>query len=168
MVESNIEKRLSKQVDSAVDYISIWAKQRLDEWRLDARNPVITKTDSGLQIGHYQLLRSGDRWERRSPSEQGGELYFNKNIAVIHTLFEFTGRRKLADDILQHNNRICKLTTDLLHYKNGKTRALKKDNYNLADAFDARINLAQSQIDSSWFQLQKTLGLTKYIKIWKD
>jgi hypothetical protein len=168
MVESNIERKLNNRVDSALDYISIWAKQRLDEWRADARSPVITKISNGFQIGYVKVIKQNDRWISSSISSDDHSVYINKNVAVIHTLFEFTGHRRIADDILRHNDRICKLTDDLVHYRNGKSRALKKDNYDLADVIDARINLAQSQIDSSWFQLQKTLELTKYIKIWKD
>jgi hypothetical protein len=156
-------------VEQAIKYINDWKKKELFSLATtpskDLPICIPIKKDAYL-IGRHGLKRHGDKWVIIDSADSVEYLFIRRSTAIIYSLCTQTGRQKLAHKILQHESSVIKITDDVETFKFRKETARRKHDYWRVDHFDIMENCATYKLEAAKNQLEKSLQLAKYFKIW--
>lgn len=159
-----------QQVEQAIKYINDWKRQELFNMvkaRPSRETPIcIPINQNTYLIGQAGLKKTGSRWTIIEGPEGAEHSFTKRSTAIIYTLCKQTGRQKLADKILQHETKVTKVTEDVETFRFRKDSAIRKRDYWRVDYFDIMENCAAYKLESAKNQLEKSLQLAKYFKIW--
>jgi hypothetical protein len=94
-------------------------------------------------------------------------FFTSQSSAVAYALCNQTGRVRMADEILAKDAKLVELQIKLANYQYNLSFARKKKDYWRVDLFSILTENVIMQLEDAKNQLQKTLNLTKYFKIWE-
>jgi hypothetical protein len=156
-------------VVQAIKYINDWKRRELLSLATtpskDIPICIPIKKDAYL-IGRLGLKRRGDKWVVIDSVDNAEYLFIKRSTAIIYSLCTQTSRQKLACKILQHESSVIKITDDVETFKFRKETARLKRDYWRVDHFDIMENCATYKLEAAKHQLEKSLQLAKYFKIW--
>jgi hypothetical protein len=162
---------IKQQVDRAVQYVDNWKMRELQRMATNQKGPIpicvpIGKT--AYVVGLYGVRKDGLIWTTINSRDDSTHSFSRRASAIVYTLCNQTGHKRLAKDILQHDTNVIKITEELetLSYK--KSRALSKKDYWRLDHFDIMSSSAEFRLDDAKTLLEKSMHLAKYFKIWNS
>lgn len=157
------------EIDQTVQYVRQWQRDELARLLLKTKTqtPVCVKIDSNTYIvGRYAIKKQNNIWYSMDSRDETEYQFNSKLSAVLHALCDIKGRNELAKEILEYDNRVLKLSNDLEIYKHRRRTSYLKKNYWRSDYFKIREDSAKYQLVEAKKQLQKSIELAKYYKIW--
>ena len=163
---------IKQTIEKAVSYVTEWKRKQLVSLALkpDPKTiPVcipITKTD--YVIGQYGLKRVPNKYWQIHNSITGKEDRFvNRTSAVVYCICEQTGKPKLAKEVLEYNSQLLRMYSRLEEFKYLQDRACKKKDYWRVDYYTIMAESAEFAIHDAKNQLEKSINLAKYFRIWE-
>lgn len=159
-------------LDAAADVISIfvktWAKREIKDIIGEDKTPVlIPLRNDGLQVGRFSIIKTGTMWELQNYYKERLHLFYDKRSAVLYCILYNKNWFKSAADVLARDTTVGKLESQLVYYTNSIKQAAKKKNYEKLDIAASRYYDASECVKSARNDLEKTLRLNKYLKIWE-
>lgn len=156
-------------IEQAIKYINDWKRRELltmvttPSKEIPVCVPI--KKDTYL-IGRMGLKRNGTKWTVIDSIDSAEYQFTKRSTATIYSLCNQTGRMKLAQKILQNESAVIKIAEDVETFKFRKETALRKQDYWRFDHFYIMENSAAYKLEAAKNQLEKSLQLAKYFKIW--
>ncbi len=163
--KSHSRKKLNKNqlVDHAANYIINWTKQELKKFNTQ---PVVIQTgDYEFLVGKYRIKGISKKCWSVHVHDQLQHDFTCKANAILYSLCETNCDFDAAKDLLELDNQIGKLETDLEQYKH--TLALTKDKFKTELYFHRYLH-TKYQYQSLNEILKKTLKSAKYTKFGKQ
>jgi len=157
-------------VTQVVKYINDWKKKELFQL---AANPkpgtipiCIPVGKTSYVVGRYGVMKEGAVWAAVNSSNNDRYNFSRRATAIVYTLCEQTGHRKLAQSILHHDANVIKIAEELEAYTYKKECASRKRDYWRVDHFNIMAASAEFRLSDAKNQLEKSIQLAKYFKIW--
>lgn len=168
MAASSIKNDLGKfLVNLAIDRVDKWARKELEIIRHSKDIPFcIPLTPNKWAVGSFEI-------HHQSPTAfvviQGDNLihtFYSKQAAIFYTVFSKLHYYKMADKLLSKDQKVGKCYNDLEFYsKKLKNHKVSKNDFKY-QLYYSRYLEAKSLFNLSIEDLEKTLNLAKYYKIW--
>ena len=162
----------AKTVETAAElvagYVKSWAKTEIN--RIVGLNhvPVIIPLKNGYKVNSQTVLKqSNDTWRLNNVNNELIHVFFDRRSAVIYSILSQQKKYTVADEIQLKDSRVNKLYTDFQHYESSMRRASKKKNYSAIDVLASRYYDTQEMLYYAKNDLEKTLRLNKYLKVWE-
>lgn len=161
---------IKQSIQRAVEYVDNWKRNQLINLALaPSKNlPIFVpvRKDAYL-IGHFGLKRDNGLWEVCNTYTDETKIFNYRTSAIVYSICSQTGRVKLAQEIAKHDDKIlrCKERVELFRLR--KESAKKRQDYWRFDYFYIMCNSAEFELEEAKIQLEKTLNLAKYFKIWE-
>lgn len=163
---------VNQAIDAAVDYVKTWKRKELISL---ATNPptnalpvcIPVKKDAYV-IGRHGLKKDNSVWTLHTQDFRESYEFVYRSSAVVYSICSQTGRRKLAQEILTSNQEILRLQTRLteFQYLFDKARRKKDKDYWRLDYYTIMIESAEFAVIDAKNELEKSINLAKYFKIW--
>ena len=158
-------------IEKAVNYINDWKKRELHSMAMNQRTAIpicvpISKT--AYLVGRFGVKKIGSVWQVTDSRDMKELLFGQRSTAVAYTLCTQTGHIKLARQLMEHDAAVARLTEQLTAYSHKRICAQRKKDYWRMDHFDIMSATAEFQLEDAKNQLEKTLHLAKYFKIWDN
>lgn len=171
--KSSVEKIVQVAVlDAAADtisgFIKTWAKKEIRDIIGKDKMPVlIPLRNNGIQVGRFSIVKTGTMWELQNYYKERLHLFYDKRSAVLYCILYNKNWFKSASDVLDRDNNLGKLESRLTYYANSIKQAAKKKNYEKLDIVASRYYDTLECVKYARNDLEKTLRLNKYLKIWE-
>jgi hypothetical protein len=165
-------EQIEKRIDQAVQYIGDWQRRELISIALNKQPKSLPicipiKKDTFV-VGQYGLKRTGKLWEVTSSTSEK-ILYFSRRLTgLVYLLCLQTNHFKLAKEILQYDNKILLLTEEVEIFRHSIERARRKKDWWRYDLFINLVTHVEFQLEDTKNQLEKSIVLAKYFKIWDN
>lgn len=165
-------EQLEHSIKQAVQYINDWQRKELLSIAINKQPgslPVCVpiKKDAYL-VGSFGLKRTGRLWEVTSPSNDK-VLHFSRRLSgLVYLLCLQTNYGKLAREILQHDNKVVQLLENIELFKHGLEKSRRKQDWWRYDHFTNLLSNAEFRLEDAKNQLEKSIVLAKYFKIWDN
>ena len=160
---------IEQGITATVEYVNRWKERELFAMALNPTKelPVcVPISKNAYLIGKFGVRKTRQGWVAKDSGNEN-EFHFCKRAnAVVFTLCEQTGHRKIAREIQKHDADITKLTDDLNVYNTRKLSALNKKDYWRYDYFTIKAQSVEFKLEEAKNQLEKSMKLAKYFKIW--
>lgn len=164
-------RQLKQGIDQTVQYVNDWQRRELLAMALTKKAqtlPVCIPFDNNTYIvGQYGLERDNDLWLVTSSQDQQQTYFSTKLTALIYLICLQTGRHDLADTINKQDNSMINLAQELSSYKRGQKQAERKKDWWRFDYFNNLASNTEIKLSEAKNQLEKTIVLAKYFKIWE-
>lgn len=163
--------QVKQGIEKAVKYINDWKQRELHSMAMNQRTAIpicvpISKT--AYLVGRFGVKKHGNVWQVKDSRDMSEYLFGQRSTAIAYALCTQTGHIKLARELLQHDASVARLTEQLTTYVHKRTGAQRKKDYWRVDHFDIMTSTAEFQLEDAKNQLEKTLHLAKYFKIWDN
>jgi len=159
---------LDAAADTISGFIKTWAKKEIKDIIGKDKMPVlIPLRNNGIQVGRFSVIKTGTMWELQNYYKERQHLFYDKRSAVLYCILYNKNWFKNAADVLECDNNLGKLESQLLYYTNSIKQAAKKKNYEKLDIAASRYYDAVECVKYARNDLEKTLRLNKYLKIWE-
>jgi hypothetical protein len=93
--------------------------------------------------------------------------FSNKQSAVLYSILVQQQKYTTADSVLRADQVLSKLESDFLHYSHNMRQASQRKNYEAMDILAARYYDTKLRLEEARTELQKTLRMNKYLKVWE-
>ena len=158
-------------IQQAVDYVNDWKQRELHSMAMNQKTQIpicvpISKT--AYLVGRFGVKKIGTMWQAKDSRSLLEYNFSRRTTAIVYTLCEQTGHAKLARDLLHHDTNVVKLTEQLELCVIKKDRARRKKDMWRFDHFDIMHCAAEFELEDARNQLEKTIHLAKYFKIWNS
>jgi len=165
-------EQVKQGVVNAVQYITHWQRQELISLSMNQKPgslPVcIPVGKEAYVVGNYGLRRIGKVWQVTSTRTEN-KLHFSKrSTALIYLLCSQTKYPKLAAEILQQESTIIKLLEELDHFNYSLDKSKRKRDWWRVDHFTNLASNVEFKLLEARNQLEKSVDLAKYFKIWDN
>ena len=160
---------VQSEIEQTVQYVQRWQRSELSKLLLQNKTPVpvcVEINPNTYIIGRYAIKKLNNLWYSLDSRDESEQKFNSKLSAVLHALCDLRGRKELANEILEYDNRVMKLSTDLAIYKHRRLSSIRKKNFWRSDYFQIREDSTNYQLEEAKKQLQKSINLAKYYKIW--
>jgi len=173
-IDSETADQINQAIETAVDYVNKWKRKELIN--------IVTSPDksAGLPvcvpikknayiIGKHGLTKDDNIWRLTEANTNQSHLFVYRSSAVVYSICTQTGKPKLAQDILKCNQDIIRLQTRLEEFKylSDKAKRKKDKDYWRLDYYTIMTESAEFDIIDAKNQLEKSINLAKYFKIWE-
>jgi len=149
-------------------YVKSWAKTEVERIINQEQIPLIVPVKNGVQVGRYRVTKnSHDSWQLTDAFNEVMETFVDKRSAVMYSIHYQLKRYKSADTILGFDKKLSKVQADYQHYQHSMQRAIKRKDYPTIDVLAARYYDTQYLLTEAKNDLEKTLRLNKYLKVWE-
>ncbi len=149
-------------------YVKSWAKTEVERIIHEEQVPLIVPIKNGVQVGRYRITKNHhDMWQLSNTFGEQMELFVDKRSAVLYSILYQQKRYKAADTILGFDKKLSKVQADYQHYHHSMQRAIKRKDYPVIDVLAARYYDTQYLLTEAKNDLEKTLRLNKYLKVWE-
>jgi hypothetical protein len=175
--KSKIKRQAVKQVKAemietaanlASMYVRDWAKTEVNRLIFEKSSPVLVPIKNGLQVNLYKVIsQSNNGWSVLNRFNESIAKFTNKKSAVLYSILVQQQKYSTADSILQADQVLSKLESDFLHYSHSMHQASQRKNYEAMDIMAARYYDTKLRLDEARFELEKTLRMNKYLKVWE-
>jgi hypothetical protein len=157
---------LKKEIDHTVEYIDHWQKRELSLLLLKNIPILVPLGTNALVVGRFAVKKHDDFWHTMDTRNDKERKFKFKNSAILYALCDLKGHSELADEIFSYDNQVVKLSNDIEIYKYRHDTASKNKDYWRADYFSILCGSSQYKLEDAVRQLQKSINLAKYYKIW--
>ena len=169
---SEIERQVQlKTVETAAEiiskYVKTWARKEIVQLIHDNKIPVLLPTRSGILVGKYLIIKFNGIWELRNDYNERLQVFYDKRSAVLYSIMYSRNWFKSASEILIKDNALGKLEVELTYYTASMKRAVNNKDYSKVDIIASRYYDAVQAVKLAKNDLEKTLKLNKYLKIWE-
>lgn len=170
--QSEIERQVQiKTAETAADiiskYVKTWARKEVVQLIHSNRVPVLLPTRNGILVGKYLIVKLNGMWELRNDYNERLQVFYDKRSAVLYSIMYGRNWFKSASEILTKDNILGKLEVELTYYTASMKRAVSSKNYSKVDILASRYYDAVEAVKTAKNDLEKTLKLNKYLKIWE-
>jgi hypothetical protein len=149
-------------------YVKSWARDEVNRLIHQEEIPLIVPIKNGVQVGRYRVTKNThDMWQLLDVFGEAMELFVDKRSAVLYSILYQLKRYKAADTILGYDKKLSKVQADYQHYHHSMQRAIKRKDYPAIDVLAARYYDSQYLLTEARNELEKTLRLNKYLKVWE-
>ena len=157
-----------KQItDLATSYFKFWTNRELGVMQRDERNPICLTTNSGYRIGLYSLtVNKNQTCEVFDPNHESVHVFNDKISAVLYVVYIIKNRLTTAWEILALDCEINKNYADVQAMRLSQKRARTKKDYETVDIRQARLDIAQKQLETAQDKISKIHLHAKYNKVW--
>lgn len=169
-----MENQLNTAIDQAVEYVDQWKRKELFSFAINPPKsdtiPVCIPIGKNTYvIGSFGLKKNDTVWTVTSADRRVNYNFMTRSSAVVYSICVQTGRKKLAQDILDRNNDLFRLQNRLVEFQYLQAKAQKKKDkdYWRLDYYTIMAESAEFAIIDAKNQLEKSLNLAKYFKIWE-
>jgi len=149
-------------------YVKSWA--RTEAQRIAHHNPVpvIMPVKNGYQVGKHQVLKEPNAvWALYNIHKELMEQFLDVRSAVAYSILYQIKRFRSADNVLMADNKLSKLEADFQHYSRCMQAAVKRRDYITIDILASRYYDTQFLLPQARTELEKTLRMNKYLKVWE-
>lgn len=157
-------------LDAAADlfshYLKRWSKEQIQRLINANQLPLIPIKD-GLQVGRHRVKSYNKEWRLYNSCADVVNSFTSKKSAVLYSLMHQSHRYKTADEILAKDQKLSKLETDFQHYEYSMRRAAARKDYTSIDVVASRYYDTKIVLDEARNDLEKTLRMNKYLKVWE-
>lgn len=149
-------------------YVKSWAKDEVARIIYQEHVPLIVPVKNGVQVGRYRVTKNAhEMWLLANEFGETIELFVDKRSAVLYSILYQLKRYKSADTVLARDRKLSKVQADYQHYQHSMQRAIKRKDYPTIDVLAARYYDTQYLLAEAKNELEKTLRLNKYLKVWE-
>jgi hypothetical protein len=149
-------------------YVKSWARTEAHRIVQTDPIPVIMPIKNGYQVGKHQVVKNHNlSWELHNYHGEAIEQFLDVRSAVAYSILYQLKRFKPAEAVLTADNRLSKLESDFQHYNRCMQTAGKRRDYATIDILAARYYDAQFLLPLAKEELEKTLRMNKYLKVWE-
>jgi len=168
MAASSIKNDLGKfLVNLAIERVDTWARKELNQIRHRGDVPFcIPLTPTSWAVGSYEIHLKGPASYQVFRDNKLIHNFYSKQAAVFYTVFAKLHYYNMADKLLSRDQKVGKFYDDMQFYKKkiGQEKIIK-DNFKY-QLYNSRHEEAKNLYNLSLSELEKTLNLAKYYKIW--
>lgn len=167
------EANVNQAINAAVNYVKSWKRNELITL---ASNPpkntlpvcIPVKRDAYV-IGRHGLKKDNGLWTLHTQDYNESHEFVYRSSAVVYSICSQTGRKKLAQEILNSNQEILRLQRRLqeFQYLFDKARRKKDKDYWRLDHYTIMMESAEFAVIDAKNELEKSINLAKYFKIWE-
>jgi hypothetical protein len=162
------EETVKTVTDLVSTYVKSWARAEAHRIIHTDTVPIIMPLKNGYQVGKHQVAKNRNlAWELHNYHGEVIEQFLDVRSAVAYSILYQLKRFKPADDILAADYRLSKLEADFQHYSRCMQAAGKRKDYTTIDILAARYYDAQFLLPQARNELEKTLRMNKYLKVWE-
>lgn len=147
-------------------YVKRWSKDEIQRLIKNNELPLIPLKD-GLQVGRQKIKLVAQNWTLFNDYNEPLQNFTTKKSAALYSLLTQSRRYKSADEILGKDQKVSKLESDFQHYESMMRRAAKRKDYVTIDIIASRYYDAKIVLDLARNDLEKTLRMNKYLKVWE-
>jgi hypothetical protein len=166
-VEREVQLRTVETVaDIFSTYVKQWQQGEIKRLINNNELPLVP-VKNGLQVGKHRVLEHSSRWGLFNSHSELVDMFTTKKAAVLYSMLYQSKRFKSADEILDKDKRLNKLEADFQHYDYTMRRATKRKDYSTIDVVASRYYDAKIMLDHARNDLEKTLRMNKYLKVWE-
>lgn len=149
-------------------YVKSWARTEAQRIIQTDPIPVIIPIRNGYQVGKHQAIKEPNTvWILYNNHKEPMEKFVDVRSAVAYSILYQLKRYKPADSILLADYKLSKLEADFQHYSKCMLAASKRRDYATIDILAARYYDAQFLLPLARIELEKTLRMNKYLKVWE-
>lgn len=153
--------------DLVTDYVKFWTSRELGKLQRD-RTPICSTTGTGYKIGNYNLIVNKNKTcEVRDHYDEYIHLFESKVSAVLYAIYTIKNRIASAEEILRIDQEINKHYVDVQAMSRSQERARAKKDYETVDIRQARLELAQQNLEEARNKISKIHRHAKYYKVWE-
>lgn len=168
MAASSIKNDLGKFIITlALDRVDKWARKELAIIRHIEDTPFcIPLSHNSWLVGSYEIHQLDPHAFKVAQGDKAIHVFYSKQSAIFYTVFSKQHYYKMADKLLTKDQKVGKHYNDLNFYTK-KLKTFKKSNNDFKyQLYYSRYLEAKSMFNLSLEDLEKTLSLAKYYKIW--
>ncbi|MCX7592441.1 MAG: hypothetical protein N2235_01530 [Fischerella sp.] len=162
-----IAEELSNAVDLALQYVDRWAESELIHITVHKKTPVLLPIKKGFFTGYYYIKYENDFWSVYSLGKELIRAFTSKHSAIAWCFTMQLNNIKLADEILNCDERLGRILIEIQHYQN----SIEKCNDSIKqEILEMRKKNSVEQAKSIKSRLIKNINRAKYLKIpqWKN
>jgi hypothetical protein len=149
-------------------YVKSWAKTEVERIINQEQLPLIVPIKHGVQVGRYRVTKTPlDMWQLTNSFGEQMELFLDRRSAVLYSILYQIKRYAAADTILARDKKLSKVQADSQHYQHSMQQASKRRDYSAMDVLAARYYNTEYLLTEARDELEKTLRLNKYLKVWE-
>lgn len=149
-------------------YVKSWARTEAHRIIQTDPVPVIMPVKNGYQVGKHQVINEPNAvWALYNNFKEPVEQFLDVRSAVAYSILYQLKRFKPADTVLLADKKLSKLDADFQHYSRCMSAAVKRKDYTTIDILAARYYDAQFLLPQARIELEKTLRMNKYLKVWE-
>lgn len=149
-------------------YVKSWARDQVDSIINDEQIPVIVPIKNGVQVGRQRVTKNlHDMWQIHNVFGEVTETFVDKRSAVLYSILHQLKRYKASDTVLGFDKKLSKVQADYQHYHHSMQRAIKRKDYPAIDVLASRYYDTQYLLTEAKNELEKTLRMNKYLKVWE-
>lgn len=149
-------------------YVKSWARTEAQRIVQTDPVPVIMPIKNGYQVGKHQVINEPNAvWALYNNYKEPLEQFLDVRSAVAYSILYQLKRYTPADTVLMADKRLSKLDADFQHYSRCMQAAGKRKDYATIDILAARYYDAQFLLPQARIELEKTLRMNKYLKVWE-
>lgn len=166
--QANLTEEQSQILNFLTAYIADWTKKELNSIRATSRKPVcIPYGDHGFIIDHFKLERiDNDCWRLHDRNDEVIHDFTSRIAGVMYCLLEKTGQYAYSTQLKNLDATLSRAEIDLIHYRSSVKRAKDKKDWEAVQSWTTRIDTTNGKLVHLRFQLEKTLRMAKYNKLW--
>lgn len=162
---------LKQSVEQAVRYVDTWKKRELESLVLHKKTAVpvcIPVSKTRFAVGRYGLKKSGNLWTAVDSRDYSEYTFSRRITALLYALCQQTGHKRIANQILQYDSEVIKLSDQLNIFTHHKESAKRKGDHWRHDHYYIMSSDIQFRLEEAKNQLEKSIDLAKYFKVWTD
>jgi len=147
-------------------YVKSWTQNEIQHLIQRGNLPIVPLAN-GLQVGRQRAVFKNNVWGLYNAHGELVETFTGKKSVVLYSLLDQLHRYKTAEEVLTKDQRLRKIETDFQHYNHTMNRAIKLRDYATIDVIASRYYDAKIALEHARNDLEKTLGMNKYLKVWE-
>ena len=162
--------QIKKGVGQALEYVNKWKRQELG--RLIMRPQlgsipvcVPVKKDTYL-VGKYGLTRQGDLWQVTDILNENSAYFSQRTSALVYSICSQTKHFQLGKEVLKQDSKVLHLMQELVQINYNLKNARGKKDWWRVDHYYNLCSEIEHQLKEAKLQLEKTISLAKYFKVW--
>lgn len=162
------EETVKTVTDLVSTYVKSWARAEAHRIIHTDPVPVIMPVKNGYQVGKHQVINEPNAvWALYNNFKEPVAQFLDVRSAVAYSILYQLKRFKPADTVLLADKKLSKLDADFQHYSRCMLAAVKRKDYTTIDILAARYYDAQFLLPQAKEELEKTLRMNKYLKVWE-
>lgn len=168
MAASSIKNDLGKfLINLAIDRVDKWAQKEFAILRHNQNIPFcIPITPTSWIVGSYEIDQQGPTAFSVKRDDKLIHVFYSKQSAIFYAVFSKLHYYNMADKLLLKDQKVSKCYNDLEFYsKKLRLEKIIKNDFKY-QLYYSRYLEAKSLFNLSLEDLEKTLSLAKYYKIW--
>lgn len=161
--------KVEESVSRAVEYIGSWKRRELEALATQGKTAIpicIPISKTAFVVGKYGVKKADRTWTVSNGSDQ--YEFSSRLTALLYALCKQTNYKKVATDILTHDTIVIKLVDQLNILTYHKQIAKRKKDYWRYDHYYIMISDVEMRLAEAKNQLEKSIDLAKYFKVWTD